>query len=242
MVKTTRGTPRREASLSREQIVETSIALLDSGGEGGLTFRALSERLATGPGALYWHVADKRDLLTAACDAVVARTLHALSADATPESAIRAVALGMFDAIEAHPWIGSALTRAPGELPIVRIVERIGQQVHALGVPDRERWAVVSALLSYILGVAGQNAANTQRARTRGIVRCDFLDAVANAWSRLDADTYPFVRGMAVQLRTHDDRMDFMAGIDLILQGLAARRAQAPPAAVPARKIAARKK
>lgn len=242
MAKTTRGTPRREASLSREQIVEASIALLDSGGEGGLTFRALSERLATGPGALYWHVADKRDLLTAACDAIVARTLHAPSADATPEAAIRALALGMFDAIDTHPWMGSALTGAPGELPIVRIVERIGQQVRALGVPDHEQWAAVSALLSYILGVAGQNAANTQRARARGIVRSDFLEAVANAWSRLDADTYPFARGMAVQLRTHDDRMDFLAGIDLILHGLAAGRAQAQPAAVPARKIATKKK
>ncbi|WP_372530397.1 TetR/AcrR family transcriptional regulator [Xanthomonas sp. NCPPB 3005] len=242
MAKTTRGTPRREASLSREQIVEASIALLDSGGEGGLTFRALSERLATGPGALYWHVADKRDLLTAACDAIVARTLHAPSADATPEAAIRALALGMFDAIDAHPWMGSALNRAPGELPIVRIVERIGQQLRALGVPDHEQWAAVSALLSYILGVAGQNAANTQLARTRGIVRSDFLDAVATAWSRLDADAYPFVRGMAGQLRMHDDRMDFLAGIDLILHGVAARRAQAQPAIAAARRIATKKK
>ncbi|MBN6113084.1 TetR/AcrR family transcriptional regulator [Xanthomonas bonasiae] len=242
MAKTTRGTPRREASLSREQIVEASIALLDSGGEGGLTFRALSERLATGPGALYWHVADKHDLLTAACDAIVARTLHAPSADATPEAAIRALALGMFDAIDAHPWMGSALNRAPGESPIVRIVERIGQQLRALGVPDHEQWTAVSALLSYILGVAGQNAANTQLARTRGIVRSDFLDAVATAWSRLDADAYPFVRGMAGQLRTHDDRMDFLAGIDLILHGLAARRTQAQPAIAPARRIATKKK
>lgn len=242
MAKRIRGTPRREASLSREQIVDASIALLDSGGEGGLTFRALSERLATGPGALYWHVADKRDLLTAACDAIVARTLQAPPADATPEAALRALALGLFDAIDAHPWMGSALTRAPGELPIVRVVERIGQQVRALGVPDHAQWAAVAALLSYILGVAGQNAANTQLARMRGIVRSEFLDAVANAWSRLDADAYPFVRGMAAQLRAHDDRMDFLAGIDLILHGLAARRAQSQPAPASARKTAAKKK
>ena len=66
---------RREESLSRERIIEVSIELLDSSGEEGLTFRALSERLATGPGAIYWHIASKSDLLTAACDAVVARTM-----------------------------------------------------------------------------------------------------------------------------------------------------------------------
>ncbi|GAA1938738.1 hypothetical protein GCM10009754_02190 [Amycolatopsis minnesotensis] len=39
--------------------------LLDAGGEGGLTFRALTERLATGPGAIYWHAANKGELLGA---------------------------------------------------------------------------------------------------------------------------------------------------------------------------------
>ena len=129
---------RREESLSRDRIIEASIALLDSSGEGGLTFRALSERLATGPGAIYWHIANKSDLLTAACDAIVARTMNAPVAGATPKATIRALALGMFDAIDAHPWVGSALTRAPGQLPMVRILERIGQQVRALGVPDED--------------------------------------------------------------------------------------------------------
>ncbi len=43
--------------------------------KAGLRSRALSERLATGPGAIYWHVANKSDLLTAACDAIIARTM-----------------------------------------------------------------------------------------------------------------------------------------------------------------------
>ena len=220
MVKKARGTQRREESLSRDRIIEASIALLDSSGESGLTFRALSERLATGPGAIYWHVANKSDLMTAACDTIVARTMNAPVDGATPKAIIRAVALAMFDAIDAHPWVGSALTRAPGQLPTVRVLERIGQQVRALGVPGDAQWAAVSALLSYILGVAGQNAANTQLARTRGVDRSDFLEAVATAWSQLDPDEYAFTRSLAGQLRAHDDRVDFLAGIDLILSGI----------------------
>ena len=143
---------------------------------------------------------------------------------ATPTATIRALALGMFDAIDAHPWVGSALTRAPGQLPMVRILEHIGQQVRALGVPDEEQWATVGALLNYILGVGGQNAANTQFARTQGIDRSDFLEAVATAWSQLDPDEYPFARSVAGQLRAHDDRVDFLAGIDLILSGIESPR------------------
>jgi len=130
----------------------------------------------------------------------------------------------MFDAIDAHPWVGSALTRAPGQLPTVRILEGLGQQVRALGVPDDTQWATVSALLNYILGVGGQNAANGQLARTRGLDRSDFLEALSAVWSQLDPDEYPFARSVAGQLRAHDDRMDFLAGIDLILNGLESLR------------------
>ncbi len=224
MVRKSHNSQRRDKSLSRERIVEASIELLDSGGEDGLTFRALSERLATGPGAIYWHIDNKSDLLTAACDAVVARTMDAPVAGTTPEATIRSFALSMFDAIDVHPWIGSALTRAAGHLPLVRILERVGQQICAMGVPDDERWATVSALLSYILGVAGQNAANRQFARARGLKRSDFLDATATTWAELDPNEYPFTRSITGQFRTHDDRVDFLLGVDLILRGIGSAR------------------
>jgi AcrR family transcriptional regulator len=220
MAQKTRRTPRREESLSRDRIIEASIALLDRSGEGGLTFRTLSERLATGPGAIYWHIANKSDLLTAACDAIVARTVNARVVGATPKATIRTLALGMFDAMDAHPWVGSALMQAAGQLPLVRILERIGQQVRALGVPDDAQWAVASALLNYILGVAGQNAANTQAHQKQGADRSKFLETVATVWSQLDPNEYPFTRSMAGPLRAHDDRIDFLAGIDLILSGI----------------------
>ena len=112
MSKKARSSQRREDSLSRDRIIDASIEILDSSGEDGLTFRTLSERLATGSGAIYWHIANKSDLLTAACDAVIARTIEALVVGRTPKATIRALALGMFDAIDAHPWVGSALMRA----------------------------------------------------------------------------------------------------------------------------------
>jgi|SRR5580698_5803123 hypothetical protein len=78
----------------------------------------------------------------------------------------------------------------------------------------------VGALLNYILGVGGRNAANGQLARAQGLDRSDFLEAVATAWSRLDPHEYPFTRSVAGLVRAHDDRMDFLAGIDLILGGI----------------------
>ena len=222
MPKKAHRSQRREESLSRDRIIEASIELLDSSGESGLTFRALSERLATGPGAIYWHIADKRDLLAAACDAVVTRTMNGIVVT-TPEKTIRAVAVGLFDVIDEHPWVGSALTSSPALSPIVRILERIGQQICALGVPEKQQWAAVGALMSYILGVSRQNAANGELARMQDLDRSEFLQAVSTAWSKLDPKEYPFARRIAPQIRDHDDRVDFLAGIDLILSGIKSR-------------------
>ncbi|UNZ15959.1 TetR/AcrR family transcriptional regulator [Streptomyces sp. 891-h] len=217
---------RRQEPLSRERIVSAAVELLDTVGEGGLTFRALAERLATGPGAIYWHLSGKAELLGAATDAVVTTTLTDDDTDATPQEAIRALALGVFDALDAHPWIGAYLARSPGRSTMLRVFERIGRQVQALDVPAAAQFTAASALLNYILGVAGQNAANAVNARTvqPNTDRTEFLDAVATAWAELDPDEYAFTRSVTDQLREHDDRAEFLAGIDLILAGLTARR------------------
>jgi hypothetical protein len=99
--------------------------------------------------------------------------------------------------------------------------ESIGGQLHALGVPERVQFDSASALVNYILGVAGQNAAN---ARQQVTDRSAFLADVAAQWTRHDPAEYPFVHRVAAQLRDHDDREQFLAGIDLILAGIAAVR------------------
>ena len=227
MTPRTRRSQRRTEALSRERIVEAAVELLDTTGEGGLTFRALTDRLATGPGAIYWHVANKDELLGAATDAVVAATLAIEPAGFPdpPQDGIRAVALALFDAIDEHPWLATQLStqlsRSPWASTTPRIFESIGRQVRALGVPERSWFPATSALVHYILGAAGQNAANA-RAFGPDVDRAEFLDAVSTAWEDLDPDDYPFTRAVADQMREHDDREQFLAGVDLVLTGITA--------------------
>ncbi|MDX2545159.1 TetR/AcrR family transcriptional regulator [Streptomyces sp. WI04-05B] len=223
MAETRRRRPeRREEPLSRERIVEAAIELLDAEGEGGLTFRALARRLATGPGAIYWHVTGKDELLGAATEAVVAGAMASVVTGPTPQQAVRALALSVFDAIDAHPWIGTQLARAPAQSPLLRIFEHLGRQVQALGVPHAAHFTAASALLNYILGVGGQNAANARDPRL-ATTRAEFLGEVSASWANLDPEEYAFTRSVAEQLRDHDDRGEFLAGIDLILAGITER-------------------
>ncbi|WP_297627860.1 TetR/AcrR family transcriptional regulator [Nocardia sp.] len=218
MAPRTRRTERREEPLSRERIVEAAIEILDTDGESALTFRALTARLATGAGAIYWHVANKNELLTATTNDVIARVVTDVVSDADPREAIRTIALGVFDTIDAHPWVGTQLSSEPWQSATLQIFEGIGGQLQALGVPERAQFDSASALVNYILGLAGQYAAGA-RLLARDTDRSAFLAAVAARWAH-DPEKYPFMNQMAIQLRDHDDREQFLAGIDLILAGI----------------------
>jgi AcrR family transcriptional regulator len=219
MTTRTHRAERRADALSKERIVEAAIEILDADGESALTFRALAARLATGSGAIYHHVAGKNELIAATADFVIARVMTEVVSSAEPREAIRAVALGVFDAIDAHPWLGAQLSREPWQSAVLQIFESVGEQLQALGVPGRAQFDCASALENYVLGLAGQYAA-AARLLARETDRSAFLATVAARWAQLDPAKYPFARRMAAQLPEHDDREQFLAGIDLILAGI----------------------
>ncbi|MFI8811878.1 MULTISPECIES: TetR/AcrR family transcriptional regulator [unclassified Streptomyces] len=223
MATKSRRTDRRTDALSKERIVGAAIEILDTEGESALTFRALTARLATGSGAIYYHVANKGDLLAAATNSVIARAMTEVVSVAEPREAIRAIALGVFDAIDAHPWVGAQLSREPWHSAMLQIFESVGEQLQALGVPERAQFDCASALVNYILGLAGQYAAGA-RLQAPETDRSAFLAVFAAEWAQLAPAEYPFMRQVATQLRDHDDREQFLAGIDLILTGIASVR------------------
>ena len=98
-----------------------------------------------------------------------------------------------------------------------------GEQLEALGVPQRAQFDCASALLNYILGLAGQYAAGA-RLVPHGTDRTAFLASIAAQWAQLDEAEYPFLGRVAGQLPGHDDREQFLAGINLILAGIVAVR------------------
>jgi AcrR family transcriptional regulator len=211
-------TERRTDALSKERIVEAAIGILDAEGESALTFRALSARLATGSGAIYWYIADKNALLAAVTDHIVADVMTAVAKSVGPQDAIRTLALGVFDAIEAHPWVGASLSGDPWQYAVLRILEAVGRQVQALGVPEGAQFNAATALMNCILGIAAQHAAAARLPRDTD--RSAHLTAIAAGWAQLDPAEHPFVRQLAAQLPGHDDREQFLAGVDLVLAGI----------------------
>ncbi|GAA2112928.1 TetR family transcriptional regulator [Kocuria atrinae] len=71
-------------ALSREQIVDAAWGILHSYGLGDLSMRRLAKELGVQPGALYWHVANKQELLGVLAQRMVAPLSELTFDDAVP--------------------------------------------------------------------------------------------------------------------------------------------------------------
>ncbi|MDV3130301.1 TetR/AcrR family transcriptional regulator [Mycobacterium sp. 21AC1] len=217
---------RRNQVLSRDRIIEVAVEVLDTGGESALTLRTITDRLATGSGAVYYRVGTRDELLDAATEAVISAVLadQVVKASDTPKEAILGVALALFDAVAVHQWLATRLTiqivRHPLGHVTVSIFERIGRQVQALGVSRTAWFDTTSTIVHYILGAVSQHARVGAAATDGGADRQEFLDQTAAAWHRLPPEQYPFMHAIVDQMRTHEDRQQFLTGMTIIMDGL----------------------
>lgn len=213
---------RRSDALSRDRIMAAATAILDEGAADAaapaLTLRALMARLSTGAGAIYHHVANMDDLRAAAADDVLLRGLDALPEDLEPAAALREVAVAIFEAIEAHAWLGGQLVRDPVQPAVLRMWKAIAVHLRRLGVTGSTLSDAGSTLAGYILGSVAQHAAGAAQLPD-GVDRGEYLAHLAEQLRDLDPD--PLVDDIATDVAEHDDREQFLAGVDIILRGIA---------------------
>ncbi|ALE93683.1 hypothetical protein AOC05_17375 [Arthrobacter alpinus] len=216
-----RGGGRRPSAtaLSQEAVTQAAIDILDASGESGLTFRVLAERLHTGAGAIYWHVANRNELLDLACDAVLTAAGQTSTAvEVEPLDTVHALALAWFDLLEQHPWIGTHLAQAPTLPSTLRALEQIGSALEAFGTPLEQQFNMATAIFTYVIAVAAQMTRNAQVAA--GQSQEEWLAKRAKRWEQLEPTSFPFLTRVAAEFSRHDDRDQFIAGLELLLTGV----------------------
>jgi Transcriptional regulator len=212
-------TRQRDDALSKQRIVDAAISILDSDGEEALTFRALASSLQTGSGAIYWHVANKNELLFAAMNEVIIHSISGKKQDSDPIQAIRNIALLVFELVEEHPWLGNLISREPWQPGILLIIEEIAGSLQKMDIPEEKLFDFTSVFINYIFGVTSQNAANARGVKITSTNRLDYFHTVREQWASLDPVQYPAVKRMAKFIE-HNDNEQFLEGIDLILSGI----------------------
>ena len=95
----------RGAGLTREQIVDQAIRLVDAEGTRALTIRRLAGELGVEAPALYWHFADKRDLCRAVVRAVGERLQITSASTGSARERLEHHFLAVRDHWRAHPGV-----------------------------------------------------------------------------------------------------------------------------------------
>jgi AcrR family transcriptional regulator len=182
--------PRARAgqpALSREQIVRTAIEMLDAEGPAGLSMRRLGARLNAGATSLYWHVANKEELLELAVDEIVGEVYAPEARDTSWRIGVAVLAHGMRSMLLRHPWViglmGTKPTLGPNAM-------RLGERTIALltdgGFTGMEVAHVSSMINAHAIGSATAQSAVATAVQRAGVPATEliaelepYLDALA---------------------------------------------------------------
>lgn len=129
--------------------------------------------------------------------------------------------LGAFDAVETHPWLGAQLAGAPWQPAVLQLLERVGSCLDALRVPEQAQFDAASVLVHHLLGFASQVDAVAHLPGTVTSRPAFLRRATGDLTRQGDADQYPFIKRMAMQIAGHNDREQYKNGVEVILAGIA---------------------
>ncbi|MEU8137208.1 TetR/AcrR family transcriptional regulator [Streptodolium elevatio] len=208
-----------------ESVLAQAAALLDEAGPQALTFRALAERLGGGAASIYWYVANKDELLDRTTDHVIGTVLadvEKLPDTDDPIDDLRAMALTLFDAIVARPWLAAYFMRNTDvQGNALRLYEKLGQQTLRLDLTARQRFHAVSAIVGVVVGTAiDLGRVLPEELLDSAADRDEYLGRFAQTWRELDPAEFPFVHEIVDEFDGHDDVDQFRAALDLTLTGL----------------------
>ncbi|MEZ0366410.1 TetR/AcrR family transcriptional regulator [Mycobacterium sp. pUA109] len=150
--------------LHKRDVVAAATALLDSYGIADLTMRRLARELNITPGALYWHFANKQQLLGAVAD----RVLGPACADPGAGSwrwRIETLCARLRDALLSHTdgaELVSASVAAGQSQAAATILARLAAAATDAGVPAEHSELAARTVVYYVLGFTADEQARLQ--------------------------------------------------------------------------------
>lgn len=218
-----RGEPAPRLRLSRDRVLRAAVGLADRDGIAALTMRRLAEDLGHEAMSLYYHVANKDDLLDGVVDVVAREILEAADAVAPAgaawKDAVRRRVLAAREVMLRHPWAPQVFeTRTTMSPAVVLHHDRLVGLMHGGGLSYD--------VVHHALHVLGSRALGfTQELFDPGDAGGDDPSAMLDGF----ADQVPNLAGMLREvahtdpdstLGWCDDQAEFEFGLDLILDGL----------------------
>lgn len=150
--------------LHRSDVVAKAAEILDNYGIADLTMRRLARELSVSPGALYWHFADKQELLGAVADRLLATAATVPAAGTWPDrivalcSALRDALLSATDGAE----LVSASFSAGRSAELSRIVAALTDACAESGLTAHDADLAARTIVYYVLGFTADEQSRIQ--------------------------------------------------------------------------------
>ncbi|WP_040780658.1 TetR/AcrR family transcriptional regulator [Nocardia pneumoniae] len=213
----------KSSGLHRDQIISAAVEILDAEGLESLSMRKLGAKLGAGATSLYWHVANKEELLELVLDQFWGMVQTPEPEQASWRELLTTFAYSLRATIRAHPWMTSLVGQLPSIGPnSLRLSDRLRRAFVQAGFRGVDIYLASGTVMCFVLGqvipeIAWEKASGGAEIDTDGILRVmdelagDYPDMLADYRSTVPSD--PEVgRAMA---------FDF--GLLCVLDGLEAR-------------------
>ncbi len=236
--------PRRGRVLSRAEIVSAAIAVADAEGPEAISMRRIARELGAGAMSLYWYVASKEELLDLMLDAIEAE-IEVPEPTGDWRADLGAFAHRTRAALRRHRWAVEFIgTRPPSGPNDVRNLERLLSLLDGIGVDDyRVVMGIFMTVATFVIGAVIREAQEVrfqaEQERVEASLTPEELQAEHERFRNWfeSSGQYPHIAQLMKagidpdDPNTREERFQF--SLDCVLDGIAARIAQAVPESRP---------
>ncbi len=218
-------------TLSRKQIIEAAVEVLDAEGLEGLNMRRLGRQLGCAPTAVYWHVHGKDELVVLAADELWDEIARPDPDVVGWREAATVIATDLYAMITRHLWLAQALgsyfiygpCKARHDDHAIRIYEEAG-------FTGQDVDAALLTVSMYVTGSALRNAAQAALMRRLGPDPDSQAAQMRKIVAEVTESTRPYPRLSArteeyMDADDADPERGFAWGLKAIFDGLEAQLA-----------------
>jgi AcrR family transcriptional regulator len=236
-----RGRNRQAPALSRAEIVDAAIAIADAEGSGAISMRRIAQVLRAGTMSLYWHVANKEQLLDLMLDALFGE-IDVPDPSGDWRADLRTQARNQRAMLLRHAWVMDFIGGRPPLGPNTLLqLDRILGALDGLGLDTTAAMNLLGTVQTYVMGFAlrEMQEARVHRDEEQADITAEAWEPMRAAWrNRLEADGRftRVVRFLDEGIdpdaeETRDERFEF--GLDCVIDGIAAKIAALPDGSSP---------
>jgi AcrR family transcriptional regulator len=214
---------RARAPLSRDAIVEAALRVLDRDGYDGLSMRRVAEELGTGVASLYWHLANKEELLQLVLDRVIGEVDIPAPEPERWQEQLKEIAREWRRVYANHRDVARI---SQGRIPVgpnaLMATEALLAILRSARLPDQVSAHAVDLLALYMDAVAVEHGAGLPSPAGEDVPPHEVVAMIRDYFASLPPERFPNLVALAEPLTTGGSDVRFEFGLDLIIRGLAA--------------------